>query len=204
MTSPVQNPHPSSPWAQAAEATESLRRALDAVARSQGIVLDSLRLQEALASHDARQGLPVLDPVMAALGYEAPARHVLPERPRLPMLVHLPERGWGVVVDRVADGHWVVDFGHDGEAGEGDEGEGGRGDGIGRVNSEALRDRCAELRLSNALLDQIGAEGTGRAPTTFSTVLFRALRNYHGCMGEALVASLFIGLLALATSLFSM
>lgn len=171
-----------------AEAAERLRWALDGAARSHGIVLDSIRLQEGLAKIDAGGGLIVLDSVMASLGYEPPAHHDHPDRASLPMLAHLPDLGWGLVVDREPDGHWRIDFQHESC----------------RVNNESLRNRCVELRLSNALLDQVGADATGREPKTFTAVLSGALRNHHTSMAESLVASLFIGMLALVTSLFSM
>lgn len=171
-----------------AEASECLRWALDGAARSHGIVLDSIRLQEGLARIDARQGLAIIDAMMASLGYEPPVRHVHPDRAGLPMLAHLTDLGWGLVVDREPDGHWRVDFPQESC----------------KINDDSLRDRCVEPRFSNALLDRVGANAMGRESRTFTTVLSNALRNYHTSMAESLAASLFIGMLALVTSLFSM
>lgn len=171
-----------------AEANEGLRWALDAATRTHGIVLDSMRLQEGLSKVDGRQGLVIVNRVMVALGYEPAVRHTHPDRSCLPMLTYLPELGWGLVVDREPDGYWQVNFPSDSR----------------KLPNEALRNCCVELRLSNVLLDQVGADATGREPKTFTAVLSAAMRPYHTSMAEALVASLFIGMLALVTSLFSM
>ncbi|HSU20900.1 MAG TPA: ATP-binding cassette domain-containing protein [Variovorax sp.] len=171
-----------------AQANENLRWALDAAMRAHGIVLDAMRMQEGLAKVDAREGLAVVDRVMASLGHEPTVRHTQPERASLPMLTWLPDWGWGLVVDREPNGKWKVNFPEDSLT----------------VAEDALHNHCVELRLSNALLDQVGADATGREPKTFTAVLSSAMRNYHSSMAEALVASLFIGMLALVTSLFSM
>lgn len=181
----MQTPQDPSPEARA---RESLRWSLNAVTRSHGIVLDSLRLQEGLAKVDASQGLAVIDRVLAALGYEPSVRHACPDRASLPLLVFLPDAGWGVVADREPDGRWRINLPSESRM----------------VAEDGLHNRCAELRLSNVLLDQVGADATGREPRTFSAVLSSVLRHYHVSMGEALVASFFIGALALITSLFSM
>lgn len=171
-----------------AEATECLRWALDGAARTHGIVLDSIRLQEGLERIDARKGLSIIEPVMASLGYEPPVQHAHPDRAKLPMLAHLPDLGWGLVVDREPDGRWQINFPQETR----------------KVAHQALHGCCVELLFSNALLDQIGANPADREPKTFTAVLSSALRNYHSSMAESLVASVFIGLLALVTSLFSM
>ena len=173
---------------QKTEANAALRWALDAVTRSQGIVIDSLRLQEGLAKADAQQGLAVVDRLMTALGYEPALRHAYPDRASLPLLAFLPDVGWGVVVDREPDGRWQVNFPSESRV----------------ISSQSLLNCCVELRLANVLLDQVGANATGREPKTFTAVLTAALRNYHSSMAEALLASVFIGMLALITSLFSM
>ncbi|MGJ7582283.1 ATP-binding cassette domain-containing protein [Variovorax sp. RHLX14] len=61
-----------------------------------------------------------------------------------------------------------------------------------------------ELRLSSALLDNVGGDATAYEPKSFTAVLHAALRPFHSSMAESLVASVFIGMLALVTSLFSM
>lgn len=171
-----------------AQANERLRWALDAAMRTHGVVVDSMRLRESLAKVDARKGLAVVDHVMAALGYEPGVRHAYPIRANLPMLVYSPDLGWGLLVDREPDGRWRLDSPLESR----------------KVTSEALRNGCVELRLGNAVLDQIGADATNKEPATFTSVLASSLRTFHSSMAEAFVASAFIGMLALVTSLFSM
>ena len=170
------------------EAGDSLRWALDTAMRNHGIVIDTQRLRDCLAAVDARQGIPVLGRVMAGLGYEPVVRHAFPDRASLPMLVYLPELGWGLVVDRQPDGHWVVHTEHKSQA----------------LPAAYLHQQCAELRLGHALLDQVGADATEQEPASFTAVLKSSLRGFHSSMAEALLASVFISMLALVTSLFSM
>lgn len=170
------------------ESHDSLKWALDAAMRNHGVVLDSLRIQESLAKVAPGQGLATVDRVMAALGYESVVRHIYPDRSSLPLLTYLPDHGWGLLVDREPDGHWRINFPQESK----------------KISTEALRNCCVELRLSNALLDKVGVDATAHEPKSFMAVLIAALRPFHSSMAEALVASMFIGMLALVTSLFSM
>ena len=156
--------------------------------RSHGIVIDSMRLREGLAKVDARKGLSILDRVMVTLGYEPVTRHAYPDRASLPLLVHLPDLGWGLLIDREPDGQWRLDFPLDRR----------------KVSTESLRNACVELRLGSTLLSRGGVGASSQEPATFTEVLASALRKFHSSMAEAFVASAFIGMLALVTSLFSM
>ena len=162
--------------------------ALNIAMRSHGIVLNSMRLQEILIKFDSDKGLEVIDQIMTALGYENAIKHAYPDRAVLPILAFLPGIGWGAVVDREPNGSWRVKFS------EGDQ----------RVANEMLHNCCVELRLSNALLDQIGVNATGHRLKSFTEVLRSTLSRFRSGMVETLVASVFIGMLALVISLFSM
>ena len=170
------------------QAGQTLLWALDVTARNHGIVLDSLRLRESLAGIDAGQGLVVVNHIMARLGYEPAVPHVYPDRASLPMLAYLPESGWGVIVDHEPDGSWRINFPQESY----------------KVSNETLHNCCVELNFSNAMLEQAHVSAIDREPVNFTTVLYSSLRKFHTSMAEAFAASIFIGFLALATSLFSM
>ena len=94
-------------------------------------------------------------------------------------------RGWGVVVDREPGGDWVV----------------ARAAGEERHSTRAVSACCLRVQCEAGN----GASGEeAPAVQTFRDQLRGAFRPHRGALVEACVASAFIGLLALATSLFSM
>ncbi|MCZ2497749.1 ATP-binding cassette domain-containing protein [Xylophilus sp. Kf1] len=184
----MQKPTPT-PQAQAyAQANEHLHWAIDMVMRQHGAVVDPMRMREILSRVDAREGLAIVNRVMTGLGHEPAVRHTLPDRTLLPMLVHMTDTGWGVLADREPDGRWRVDTPKSNL----------------HVSGDRLRNACVELRMNDTLLQPIDGASVGRQPATFTEVLVSSLHQFHGSLAEAFVASVFIGLLALITSLFSM
>ena len=158
----------------------SLRLALTELAQRQGASIDPLQLGGALRTLGADVAdVNALTRLCLSLQLPAPLFMAAPDTARLPLLCLNADLGWGVIVDRDAEGAWVVAFAS------------------GRVTlaTSELAAPVAYLSLKGT-----GAAGGG----TFTSVLQRGLKSYRPVLVEASLASVFIGLLALATSLFSM
>jgi ATP-binding cassette subfamily C protein LapB len=106
------------------------------------------------------------------------------------MLCHTDGSGWGVVVDRSPSGEWVV------ETSEGSQ----------QVTAAALAHKVAMLPLGPAaeMGWGLGIVQRKKETASFFSHVREALALYRPELLEACLASAFIGLLALATSLFSM
>lgn len=163
--------------------------ALQRLAAMQGTSMDALQLREAAqlmsAAHPPLQQLKV---VCRQLGLPLPKLLRQPDRVHLPLLSYTPEHQWAVVVDRNAQGQWVL----------------AKADGMHNVEASQLMGQVVALKLgSDISLAWSLIKNAGRKPKFFdhirATLLF-----YKGELKEACIASAFIGFLALATSLFSM
>jgi ATP-binding cassette subfamily C protein LapB len=166
--------------------------ALEKTAHLQSHALDRLRLQasiEPLSDADAGAGgLKPLSLVFASMGLGAPRMLDTPDPVQLPLLACVPDIGWGVVIDRDPSNLWVL------RTPQGDH----------LLSLDALRGRTAvlpPLRESRAH-GELGRK-SGVKPT-FKALVHATLGRFRGPLLEAVLASLFIGTLALATSLFSM
>ena len=159
---------------------EALKWALERLAQLQGTHLDALRLEAAVAqlSSDA-PAIAALGDVCAALGLPRPLWVDPPDRARLPLICTTHEEGWGVVVDQDPSGLWVVVF----------------SGGTRKLDTASLSGPVAHIGMRSA-----GSSGT----SSFRKTLKKALRGYRSILVEAALASIFIGMIALATSLFSM
>ncbi len=171
------------------EPAASLRWCLERIGKSQGVVLDGLRLHESLDGLAEGHALPELALVMHRMGCPPPIRLAHPDRARLPLLAPVADVGWAVVVDQEPDGRWTVETAQQRM----------------QVPQEGLEHQCLELNFKPAHA-QASAEASAApdAPKGFAAVLQACIRRFRGAMAEAAIASLFIGALALATSLFSM
>lgn len=163
---------------------------LTRLASLQGYAVDSQRLHAAFAqSKQAGDALEAAISVCRYLEFEVSRVFQEPDGAQLPLLCLTPAGDWGVVVDHTATGRWRI------AAEQGDM----------ELDSPALKGRllavvCSAERAHPSLTpleqspDHVG----------FRTHLNAALRKHRGSLWEACLASAFIGLLALATSLFSM
>lgn len=170
---------------------ESLDWALQRLALMQGHVLDALRLQ-ACNAIDASDMPPFdyLSAVCAQLELQAPKPLSAPDVAHLPLICMLANGNWGVIIDTEPSGDWRVVS----DSVEVVLASGALGACIARV-------RCAALDLEDPEYAQADDDD---ATGGFRRQFDRAFRPYRGTLAEACLASAVIGLLALATSLFSM
>lgn len=161
---------------------EVLRWVFVRLAGLQGVGLDSLRLTAAIQSQSAKPlQMSVLGLICRALELPVPRPMAQPDRALLPLVCMHPQHGLGVIIDQQAqNGHWVVAF----PSGERD---------------ISAADLCGAGKVA-----QVRLRATGVRKTGFRQAVSRALRLYRSALVEASLASVFIGLLALMTSLFSM
>lgn len=148
----------------------------------QGVSLDSLRLTAAVQSQSATPlRLSALGLICRALELPAPRAMMQPDRALLPLVCMHPQHGIGVIFDqRAPNGHWIVAF------------------------PSGDRDICTADLCGAGKVAQVRLRVAGVLKTGFRQALSRVLRLYRGALVEASLASVFIGLLALMTSLFSM
>lgn len=148
----------------------------------QGVALDPLALRAAMPlSSECTPGMKGLAKVCEELRLGEPQVLEVPDQAHLPLILLDYEFGWGVIFDRLPSGQWVVEYPH----------------GQKTFTPEQIANcGCAHLscRVSIGISD---ADGFGQR-------IKHAFRSYRGVMTEACIASVFIGMLAMATSLFSM
>lgn len=166
--------------------------ALEKTAQLQSHALDRLRLQasiEPLAETDASAGgLQPLSVVCAGMGLGAPRLLDMPDPVLLPLVAFVPDIGWGVVVDRDPSNQWVL------RTAQADH----------LLSSDALRGRTAGLPSLRESQESKGLGSQADVKPSFKALVHSTLGRYRGHLLESVLASLFIGALALATSLFSM
>lgn len=165
--------------------------AVQRLAQMQGGSVDLLSLNANIATL-AQNISPIhtLVQLCERMGLHKPKFLKYPDQVHLPLLCHTPELGWGVVVDRNPIGQWIVMTPQ----------------GPQPIEQELLKSSIAMLRLGPSVELGFGFgvfKRENEKPTFFSHVK-EALHLYRHELIEACVASAFIGLLALATSLFSM
>lgn len=168
---------------------EDFNWALRRLSQVQGVKLDTLRLAssfEALPLHLPPKNL--LGVVCLRMGFSKPQWLNRPDPAHCPLLGFSQAHGWGVVLRAQPNGQWLL----------------ATRKGQVAVNSDALENQSAVVKLSRTQM----AFGLGALmwtkPDGFLGLIYDTLRLYKRDIVEACGASLFIGLLALATSLFSM
>ena len=165
--------------------------ALQRLAQMQGASVDALALRASLAAlKGSAAPLSQLKNVAQQLGLDAPLLPEGPDRAYLPMLCHAGNLGWAVVVDCDPSAQWVLV----------------NADGQHTVANNALQGQVAVLQFNAQQDAQLLAQAMDEKPAmkTFAQQLQQTLRQYRLPMIEAGLASAFIGIIALATSLFSM
>jgi ATP-binding cassette, subfamily C, bacterial LapB len=165
--------------------------AMQRLAQMQGSSIDMLSLNaSASALQQSLSPIQTLPLVCQRMGLSKPKLVKQPDRVHLPMLCHTPELGWGVVVDLNPLGLWVVMTPK----------------GPQPVEDAYLKNSVAILRLGPTVDLGFGFGFFGKKDDklTFFSHVQDALHLYRHELIEACVASVFIGFLALATSLFSM
>jgi ATP-binding cassette subfamily C protein LapB len=171
---------------------EQLFWALEMTAQLQSHALDRLRLQaslQPLSEADASAGgLKPLSLVCAGMGLDAPRMLDKPDPVLLPLVAFVPDIGWGVVVDRDPANRWVLRTSETEHS----------------LSHEALMGRTAVLPPPRVRETPAGLGSAPGVKPSFKALVHSTLNRFRGHLLEAVLASLFIGALALATSLFSM
>ena len=155
----------------------------------QGGLLDSLHLKASIDQLQAKQtSVQMLQAMCRFIGKPAPRRLNNPDRAHLPLLALHPEHGWAIVVDRSPAGPWLL---HTPQ-------------GAVQATPDSLHKACFVLQLGPRVQLALGMLGLSDDTPSFFVKVRETLRLYLGELLEATVASAFIGVLALASSLFSM
>lgn len=161
------------------------------LAQMQGTSVDVLSLRASLAAgNGASAPLQQLQKIAVQMGLDEPLLPDGPDRAHLPLLCHADDLGWAVVIDCDPSGQWVLL----------------NAEGPHRAAPSALRGKVALINFNPQQDAQKLLQAMGEKPQmkTFAQQLQQTLRQYRRPMIEAALASAFIGLMALATSLFSM
>jgi len=161
------------------------------LAQMQGTSVDVLSLRASLAAgNGASAPLQQLQKIAVQMGLDEPLLPDGPDRAHLPLLCHADDLGWAVVIDCDPSGQWVLL----------------NAEGSHRAAPSALRGKVALINFNPQQDAQKLLQAMGEKPQmkTFAQQLQQTLRQYRRPMIEAALASAFIGLMALATSLFSM
>ena len=161
------------------------------LAQMQGTSVDVLSLRASLAAgNGASAPLQQLQKIAVQMGLDEPLLPDGPDRAHLPLLCHADDLGWAVVIDCDPSGQWVLL----------------NAEGSHRAAPSALRGKVALINFNPQQDSQKLLQAMGEKPQmkTFAQQLQQTLRQYRRPMIEAALASAFIGLMALATSLFSM
>lgn len=168
---------------------EGLVWALRRLAQAQGTKLDTLRLSGAL------QGLPPEMPpkgrvvaVCARMGFDQPSWLSAPDEAHCPLLAYTKAHGWGVLLKSHPSGSWTV-------ATE-------KGNVL--VPLADLVDHMAVLRITRLKVGLGTGVLFGKRVDGFSGLIQDTMRLFRRDILEACLGTMFIGLLALAVSLFSM
>lgn len=146
----------------------------------QGSALDHTRLSDALAKlPENASRVEDLRLLLDGLGeYASPNVLSEPDAAYLPFVAYSSELGWGVITERRPDERWVF-----------------------------IQERGEHVFSGSHFQGKvIQVQPTGRAaqPTTFRSLIKKNLLKYKSVILEAIIASIFINILALAVSLFSM
>ncbi len=172
--------------------TDSLAQlswALKRLAQAQGTKLDSLRLQSSFQGlNDIMPPPEVLGGVCNRMGFDKPQWLQQPDAGYCPLLGHSVELGWMVVLQPNAAGVWLVVT----------------PTGKHWVDAETLSKQTALVTIRTLKVSFGVAALFGEKQEGFVGLIYETLRMYRRDIFEACAASVFIGFLALATSMFSM
>jgi ATP-binding cassette, subfamily C, bacterial LapB len=149
------------------------------VAKLQGVALDAMRIQTAFTA--------VTDPLrpdIAALcrnlDMDEPFHMEEPDRALLPVIHCDPNKGWGILVDRMPNGAWLFV----------------QQPGQSTIHIEPSNHLSFKLNFTRYKKNN--------QPGTFEKFFKQSMSDYRNVLGETILASAFISFVALAASLFSM
>jgi ATP-binding cassette subfamily C protein LapB len=171
-----------------AEIIQTLTDALKHLLSQQGYPVDNIRLHDVVERHSsvsAKQGQSIHElggviAVLKGIGIkDMPKTLEQPDAAFLPLLAYRSDIGWGVIDGQTPQGTWNF-----------------------RQEKSHASSRTDELTL--VLRIRLTNEHIKQRKSSFNDLLKSDLSNYKGILGEAIVASFLINMLALAVSLFSM
>ena len=164
--------------------TDALRHLLS----QQGYPIDNIRLNDVVKQYSRKpenQGQSINElggvvEVLKGIGInDMPQILEQPDAAFLPLLAYRSDIGWGVIDDQTPQGTWNF-----------------------RQEASQISSRTNELIL--VLRIRLTDQHIEQKKASFNDLLKSDLGNYKGILGEAIVASFLINMLALAVSLFSM
>jgi ATP-binding cassette, subfamily C, bacterial LapB len=161
------------------------------LAQAQSNRLDGLRLKAALQSlNEQAQPPQLLAQLCQGVGMHPPQWLKAPDPVLLPCLAFVSDTGWVMVTEQMPQGTWRAQS-RSGEL---------------VLTTENLEGMCAALQTGTKSIDMGWQALFGKIEGADSFVghVYTVLRMYRRDIMEACIASIFIGLLALVTSLFSM
>jgi ATP-binding cassette subfamily C protein LapB len=165
--------------------------AMQRLAQMQGGSLDLLQLNSAsLALSSQAHPFQALRKASVQLGLPSPKQLKFPDRLLLPLLCHVGSVGWAVVTDRTPQGQWVVTTPQGSQS----------------MTDAQLADKTVWLRIAEPVQLGFGLSflGAKAKDESFIALVYQGLKQHKVALTEACLASAFIGLLSLGTSLFSM
>jgi len=165
--------------------------AMQRLAQMQGGSIDMLNLRSASLLLDfTDKPLQALSEICQQLTLPKPKILKYPDRVHLPLICYSEEWGWGLVIDRNPQNLWVLVTPQ----------------GQHTLGLEKLSGNTALLRIAEPIQLGFGLSFLGaQVPdNSFSSLVSQGLKQNKMTLLEACLASGFIGILSLATSLFSM
>lgn len=163
-----------------ADAKKQLAWAVDSTLKMQGVSVESTRLADAERSMNAfPNSYKDLQSLLDVLGLDKkPPKIKKPDRAFLPLVAFIPMYGWGVIVDQSPEQQWIFK----------------QSDGVRKIANEQ----------DFTLVCRVQAAHQKDKISSFNQLIKKNLYNFKAIILEAVVASVFINILALAASLFSM
>lgn len=167
--------------ATAGDQPKELAEAIVVLLREQGFPVDKNRLQSSIEAIDPKA--PPADKLLTLLQIlgiqDLPKLLQQPDGAFLPLLAYHSQYGWGRIVQRTSPQQWLFQQSQNGV----------------RCQSDEFS-FIAKIQLSNQHIEQ--------RKITFGQLLKNNLTQHKGVVFEAVIASLMINMLALASSMFSM
>ncbi len=154
--------------------------AVNALARIQGVAVESVRLQSAIKRVEGLTGLHQAQVLCSTLNLGAVRTLTQPDPALLPAIAALNNGEFGLVIEQQANGLWLVQ----------------------QATGQLL---LADVELTQLLyLDPPSHHDSTELSVTFASQLRSALRPFKPVIAEGIIATLLIGMITLATSMFSM
>ena len=166
----------------------NLEWAMLALAQLQGQPLDRLQLKAAVSVLPRADLMAHAQALCTMLGLQEPLNMAAIDRAHLPLLARSDVFGWVIVVDKLPNGAWraVTPLG------------------AFSLDRQDLNKSMLSVSFDKAGRDSDGQPQSESPKTSFTQLMKLTLRGHRPALMEAVIASMFIGALALMTSLFSM